>query len=67
MAYCYICRDTYSDQRAQLGYVTCPACGDKAAQAQAKQHCIVPMHKSNYVVVSDLTMLRMLNPNRTEG
>ena len=41
------------------GYFTCLACGEE--QARAVKHCIVPMHKSNYVVVSDRNLLTGVN------
>jgi hypothetical protein len=36
-----------------------PAEGEE--QARAVKHCIVPMHKSNYVVVSDRNLLTGVN------
>jgi len=39
--------------------ITCVGCGEEAAQKT--RHTIVPMAKSNYVVVTDLEMLRGLN------
>jgi hypothetical protein len=33
-------------------------CGER--EARAVNHCIVPMHKSNYIVVSDKTLLAEL-------
>jgi hypothetical protein len=35
------------------------SCGEK--QARQKKHCIVPMHKSNYVVVTDKDVLTGVN------
>lgn len=46
-----------------LGYTTCMPCGEKAARAV--KHTIAPLNKSNYVMVTDLTMLKQLNPKRT--
>ena len=34
-------------------------CGE--SNAKAKKHTIVPMHKSNYVVVTDLEILKGIN------
>ena len=53
------CGEDVPTQRAQLGYRTCLVCGDKAARAT--RHTIVPMAKSNYVVVTDLQLLKGLN------
>lgn len=60
---CNRCFTQYiADARLRLGYNTCLNCG----QTQAKQvaHCIVPMNKSNYIVVTDRTILTQLNPKR---
>jgi hypothetical protein len=46
-------------RRWKAGYFTCLACGEE--QARAVKHCIVPMHKSNYVVVSDRNLLTGVN------
>ena len=37
--------------RRALGYTTCPPCGE--TDARARKHTIVPMHKSNYLVVTN--------------
>ena len=44
--------------RHELGYNTCMPCGEK--QARARVHTVVPMHKSNYIVVSDLSLLAQI-------
>lgn len=41
------------------GFITCLRCGE--ADARKVRHTIVPMHKSNYVVVSDRALLKCLN------
>jgi hypothetical protein len=51
-------RKCHSDG-GKAGYFTCLACGEE--QARAVKHCIVPMHKSNYVVVSDRNLLTGVN------
>lgn len=33
--------------------------------AKERKHTIVPLNKSNYVVVSDMALLSQLNPKRT--
>lgn len=47
--FCIECGDQFSSMRFALGYRTCLACGD--ARARLQKHCIVPMHKSNYMPV----------------
>jgi hypothetical protein len=49
--------------RSRLGYKTCLTCGDIAAR-QVK-HTVAPMNKSNYMLFTDATLLKQLNPKRT--
>lgn len=56
------CGGDIHPKRVALGYRTCLSCGDK--QARAVTFCTVPMNKSNYVVVSNPTELKQLNPKR---
>lgn len=42
-----------------LKRTTCLACGER--DARAVKHCIVPMPKSNYIVVTDPSLLIGLN------
>lgn len=44
------CPHEVSKGRWNIGYRTCLSCGE--ASARAKHHCIVPMHKSNYILVT---------------
>jgi len=37
----------------------CMSCGEQ--ESAKKKHCIVPMHKSNYVVVTDQNLLTGVN------
>ena len=46
-------------KRVEAGFITCLRCGE--ADARKVRHTIVPMHKSNYVVVSDTALLKCLN------
>lgn len=62
MAECVNCRDQFSERRAALGYKTCPTCGEKGAKSV--KHTIAPLHKGNYVVISDRADLVGLN-NKT--
>jgi ribosomal protein L37AE/L43A len=60
---CIYCGDFVPHGRIELGYRTCMPCGEQ--QARLTRHTIVPMHKSNYMMVSDLELLRQLNPKRS--
>lgn len=59
------CGEDIPLRRAQLGYTTCLDCGERDAQRQMASWCIAPMHKSNYVLVTDKETLKQLNPKRT--
>ena len=56
---CVDCGSDIADGRYKLGYKTCLNCGEK--HALNYKHCIVPMPKSNYIVVTDLELLKGLN------
>ena len=60
---CLRCSEEVPDARASLGYDTCLPCGE--IYARKRKHCIVPLNKSNYVVVTDFTTLKQLNPKGT--
>jgi DNA-directed RNA polymerase subunit RPC12/RpoP len=63
MNQCIRCSMPVELKRVQYGYATCLSCGDKLASRV--RHTVVPMHKSNYVVASSLSMLKQLNPKRS--
>jgi hypothetical protein len=57
--YVCFCGDDIPPKRYALGYNTCLRCGD--AIARQRKHTIVPMPKSNYIVVTDMSLLKGLN------
>jgi PHP family Zn ribbon phosphoesterase len=63
-----ICTQCYAERippnRAKLGYKTCMSCGESIARQ--KKHTIAPMNKSNYMLFTDPSLLKQLNPKRTE-
>jgi ribosomal protein L37AE/L43A len=59
MQHCNHCGDDIADARYALGYKTCLSCGEQ--EARSYKHTIVPMPKSNYIVVTDLELLKGLN------
>jgi len=61
--HCRQCGDTIEKKRWALGYKHCMPCGE--AIAKERKFCIAPMNKSNYMLVTDLTLLKQLNPKRT--
>lgn len=62
---CVKCGDHVLQARWKLGYNTCLACGDK--QARQVKHTIVPMPKSNYIVVTNMELLVGLNSSHKGG
>jgi len=64
-ANCIRCGESVASGRAKLGYTTCLPCGEVAARKT--KHTIVPMPKSNYIVVTDLSLLTGLNSSHKGG
>ena len=56
---CILCNAIVHPLRIKAGINTCIHCGDKLAKQRT--HCIVPMHKSNYIVVTDRDDLVRIN------
>jgi ribosomal protein L37AE/L43A len=56
---CVKCGDHVLHGRWRLGYTTCLRCGEDIAR-QVK-HTIAPMHKSNYMVITNQDDLKGLN------
>jgi len=57
--HCRMCDEQYPTARWALGYKVCKDCGEELAGKT--KHTIVPMSKSNYVVVTDKELLKGLN------
>lgn len=63
---CVKCHDNLIPSgRVALGYRTCLPCGELVARKET--HCIVPMPKSNYIVVTDPALLKGLNSSHKGG
>lgn len=62
---CLECGDDVDERRVALGYRFCLKCGE--ARARDVKHCIVPMPKSNYIVVTDPALLIGLNSSHKGG
>ncbi len=56
---CIICGSPVAHERWALGYKTCMPCGEAASLLV--KHTIAPMHKSNYMLITDLSDLKGLN------
>jgi len=58
---CTTCGDEINPpERARLR-TTCKPCGEHAARAERTSWCIAPLHKSNYVLITDRELLAGLN------
>lgn len=57
--YCVICSEDVDPVRYRNIAKTCMKCGEKVARTV--KHTIVPMHKSNYVPIFNLTDLVGIN------
>jgi ribosomal protein L37AE/L43A len=62
---CKLCGMTYAAERLAIGYAICMPCGDDLATKANTKRTVVPMNKSNYMMVTDMTILKQLNPKRT--
>jgi uncharacterized protein (DUF983 family) len=56
---CVKCGDHVLHGRWRLGYTTCLRCGEDIARQ--RKHTIAPMHKSNYMVITNHADLKGLN------
>lgn len=59
MTKCILCDAIVHPLRIKAGINTCIHCGDKLAKQ--RKHCVVPMHKSNYIVVTNHDDLVRIN------
>lgn len=64
---CIECGDEVSEGRARLGYKVCLSCGEADAVRARLSWCVVPMPKSNYVLVTDKSLLVGLNSSHKGG
>lgn len=62
---CVKCGDDINSRRHDIGYKTCLFCGEE--DARLVKHTIVPMPKSNYIVVTDMALLQGLNSSHKGG
>ena len=60
---CRACGEPVDPRRWALNIHLCLPCGE--TQARHTRHTTVPLNKSNYLLVTDMSMLRQLNPKRT--
>lgn len=56
---CFMCGETYAYERFKLGIKLCLDCGEQVAKQ--RKFTVVPMHKSNYVCVTNMSDLIGIN------
>jgi ribosomal protein L37AE/L43A len=56
---CKLCGDVYNAERLAIGYAICMSCGDDLANKVIRT--VAPMHKSNYVLITNRADLVGLN------
>ena len=58
---CKLCGEDIEPKRYALGYRVCLWCGEDEAKAERASWCIAPMHKGNYMLITDKDDLVGLN------
>ena len=56
---CRNCGDDIDLRRWALGFKFCLVCGEE--RAKLVKHTVAPMHKSNYVLITDAELLKGIN------
>lgn len=58
---CPNCAGHVDPRRVALGYRLCLWCGEEQARQDRTSWCVAPMHKSNYMLITDRRDLHGLN------
>ena len=58
---CRHCGDEYPTERWAIGYKFCLPCGEALAKEARKSWTIAPMHKSNYMLLTNMEDLKGIN------
>ena len=58
---CCWCGDDVAPRRWEIGFRSCMACGELQAVKERASWCIAPMHKSNYILLTDRNDLKGIN------
>ena len=58
---CRQCGEEYPTDRWAIGYKWCLPCGEMLAKEARKSWTIAPMHKSNYMLITDTNDLKGIN------
>lgn len=60
-AFCEQCGDEFPPARLRLGYKLCFKCGDSAAINARSGWTVALIHKSNYQLITDHSLLKHIN------
>jgi hypothetical protein len=58
---CRVCGDDVDERRWFLGFKLCLRCGEEKAKQDRMAWCVAPMHKSNYMLITNKADLSGLN------
>lgn len=64
---CRTCGDDVAPARWAIGRYTCLKCGEADARDARKSWTVAPMPKSNYILITDMTLLKGLNSSHKGG
>ena len=56
------CGEEIEPERLALGSYICLTCGEERAQREKNRRTVVPLHKSNYIIITDKKELTQLDP-----
>jgi ribosomal protein L37AE/L43A len=64
---CHQCGDPYAPRRKAAGYTTCMPCGEELSLHARRSWTVTHLNKSGYMLITDPSILKQLNPKRTES
>jgi hypothetical protein len=64
---CRTCGDDVPPLRWAIGRYTCLKCGELDALDARKSWTVAPMPKSNYILITDMALLKGLNTSHKGG
>jgi hypothetical protein len=65
---CRICDDEIDPARWEIGKRVCLECGEEQSRQERMSWCIAPIsNKMGYTRITDFSLLKQINPKRTEA
>lgn len=65
--FCSACGSDIVPETLKLTGTKCANCRDHIAKKERNFWCVAGINKSNLMLITDLSMLKQLNPKRTEA